>query len=382
MIYLDNAATTFQKPKKVIEAVNDCLLNYCANPGRSGHKVALRAGRAVYETREALAAFFNIAEPLQVVFTSGATESLNLAIKGSLRKDDHVITTSMEHNSVLRPLSRLEEDGVESSIIKCSKEGLADISDIEKEIKSNTKMLICTHASNVTGTIMPIKEIGALCRKHNIIFLVDAAQSAGIFDIDVKEMNIDLLAVPGHKGLMGMPGTGVLYVGERADVSQIKEGGTGSAATQTVQPSVIPDKYESGTLNLPGIVSLNAGLSFIKEVGIAELRAHEENLTHLFLDGVKTIKGVTVYGHKSPATATVSINLENISSSEFASVLDEEFDIYTRAGLHCAPLAHKTMGTLETATVRFSLGFFNTENEIKKSIDAISKISKKIVCLR
>ena len=377
MIYFDNAATTFPKPKQVIDAVNDCLLNYCANPSRSAHKMALRARRAVYDTREAIAGLFNISDPFQIVFTSGATESLNLAIKGSLRKGDHVITTAMEHNSVLRPLSRLKENGVEVSIIECSKENPVDVTDIEKAIKLNTKMVICTHASNVTGTILPIEEIGRMCRRRGVLFLVDVAQSAGVLDIDVKDMNIDLLAVPGHKGLMGMQGIGILYVGERADVNPFKEGGTGSASEQIVQPITIPDKYESGTLNLPGIVSINAGISFLKKVGLCELRRHEQELTHIFLDGVKNIKGVLVYGHNSLSTATVSLNLNNVSSSELAFILDDEFDICTRAGLHCAPLAHKSMGTLETGAVRFSFGFFNTEEEINKGVDALYKISKR-----
>jgi len=379
MIYLDNAATSFQKPKQVIEAVNDCLINYCANPGRSGHKPALWAGRAVYNARESLAEFFNIADPFRVIFTAGATGSLNLAIKGSLKKGDHVITTSMEHNSVLRPLSRIKEDGVEISIVECSKEGLVDIKDIENEIKPNTKMVICTYASNVTGTVMPVKEIGEICRKHGILFLVDAAQSAGIFEIDVQDMDIDLLAVPGHKGLMGMQGMGILYIGERADITQLQEGGTGSNSEQIVQPAIFPDKYESGTLNLPGIVSVDAGISFIKKAGLSELRAHEEALTRIFLEGVKNIKGTVVYGHSSSAAsaAVIALNLANVSSSELASILDEEFNICTRAGLHCAPLAHKTIGTLESAAVRFSFGFFNTEAEVRSSIDAIYKISKK-----
>lgn len=377
MIYFDNAATSFPKPKKVIEAVTDCLTSYCANPGRSGHQLALRAGRAVYDVREAIADFFNIDDPLRVIFTSGATESLNLAIKGGLGPGDHVITTSMEHNSVLRPLSRLGQGGVEVSIIACSQEGLVDLLEIEKTIRPNTKMVICTHASNLTGTIMPIKEIGGLCQKHGLVFLVDAAQSAGVLDIDVQDMNIDLLAVPGHKGLMGMQGTGILYVGERAELAPLKEGGTGSRSEQIVQPPDLPDKYESGTLNLPGIVSINAGLSFIKEVGLSELRGHNENLTRIFLNGLKNIQGAVVYGQARPGVAVVAANLANLSSSEFAGILDEEFGICTRAGLHCAPLAHKTMGTLESAAVRFSFDFFNTEAEIMKGLDAIDKISRR-----
>jgi len=377
MIYFDNAATTLTKPKAVIEAVNNCLMNYCANPGRSAHKPALEAARAVYEARESIAGIFSIKDPLRAIFTSGATHSLNLAIKGSLKKGDHVITTSMEHNSVIRPLSRLKEEGVEVSIVDCPCNGVVDIREIENGIKPNTKMVVCLHASNVTGTIIPVEEIGRICRKNGILFLVDASQSAGVLDIDVNEMNIDLLAVPGHKGLMGIQGTGLLYIGERADVTQLFEGGTGSSSGQTVQPPVFPDKYESGTLNLPGIVALGAGVSFINSIGLSVIREHVNYLTQIFLDGLKKIGGITVYGQDKPSTAVVALNLAGISSSELAFILDGEYSICTRAGLHCAPLAHKTIGTLESAAVRFSFGWFNTEDEVKECIDAIREISEK-----
>ena len=375
MIYFDNAATAFQKPKTVIKAVESCLSNFCANPGRSAHKPALDAARFVYETRAIIANFFGIKDPLRVIFTSGATESLNLAIKGSLLKGDHVITTSMEHNSVLRPLSRMKEDGVDFTIIECSCTGLVDTREIEKAIKPNTKMVICTHASNVTGTIMPVKEIGAICKKHGKLFLVDAAQTAGVYDIDVEDMNIDMLAVPGHKYLMGLQGIGFLYVGERADPTQLKEGGTGSQTASITQPDTIPDKYESGTLNLPGIVSIRAGIEFIEDIGPANIQSHEMTLTKTFLDGARSVKGATVYGHNSPSSATVAMNVTNVSSSELASILDKEYSICTRAGLHCAPLAHKTIGTSEKAAVRFSFGYFNTEEEVVKSIEALNEIS-------
>ena len=375
MIYFDNAATSFPKPKEVIEAVNNCLTENFANPGRSGHWPALRASRAVYGAREKIAEFFCVDDPLRIIFTSGTTESLNLAIKGSLKKGDHVITSSMEHNSVLRPISRLKEEGVEATIIECSVDGFADVSDFEGAIKANTKMVVCTHASNVTGTIMPVREIGGMCRKHGILFTVDAAQSAGFSDIDAEDMNIDLLAVPGHKGIMGIQGTGILYIGSRADVVQLTEGGTGSNSEQIVQPTVLPDRYESGTLNLPGIVSFGAGISVINDIGLDRIREHKQNLTSLFLEGVKNIKGAVVYGHDRPAAPVVSVNLDNIGSSEFAYKLDEEFGICTRAGLHCAPLAHRTIGTTDKATVRFSFGYHNTKEEIAKSLDAIYKIS-------
>ena len=377
MIYFDNAASSFKKPKEVIEAVNDCLLHFSANPGRSGHKPALKASRAVYDARVLLAEFFDISDPFRVIFTSGATESLNLAIKGSLEKGDHVITTSMEHNSVLRPLSRLKEEGVEVSIIDCSCGGIVKASDIENAIRPDTKMVVCTHASNVTGTVMPVVEIGEICKKHGIVFLVDASQSAGVLDINVNEMNIDLLAVPGHKNMFGIQGTGILYISERADVTQLIEGGTGSSSEQIVQPLMIPDRYESGTLNLPGIAALSAGVTFINSTGLSKIREHEMNLTQIFLEGLNSIGGVTVYGHTGPSTAVVAVNLADISSSELAFILDDEYGICTRAGLHCAPIAHKTIGTSESAAVRFSFGWFNTEDEVNICIDAIRDISKR-----
>jgi len=377
MIYLDNAATTLQKPAKVIEAVNDCLLNYCANPGRGGHKLSLKAARAVYGTREEVADFFNISDSFRVIFTSGATESLNMAIKGSLKKGDHVITTSMEHNSVLRPLSALKEQGVDVSIADCAEDGSLSLRDIESKITPKTRMIACTHVSNLTGTIMPIKEIGGICRKNGLVFLVDAAQSAGALDIDIEDMDIDLLAVPGHKSLMGMQGAGFLYIGERADVVQLKEGGTGSSSEHIVQPVVLPDRYESGTLNLPGIVSVRAGLMFIKETGLGRIRSHEEAMTGKFLEGLRNIKNAVVYGQNPQGAAVVAFNLKNVNSAELAYMLDNEFDICTRAGLHCAPYAHRTIGTLESAAVRVSFGFFNTEAEVSEATDAIYKISKR-----
>jgi cysteine desulfurase family protein len=376
MIYLDNATTSFQKPREVAEAVNDCVVNYCASPGRGGHKPALAAARAVYSAREAAAGFFNIDDPLRVIFTSGATESLNLAIKGTLKSGDHVVTTSMEHNSVLRPLSALKEKGVDVTIVPCRKDGLLDVKDIENSVKANTKMVICAQVSNLTGAVMPIDEIGGICKKHGILFLVDAAQSAGVFGVDVRKSHIDLLAIPGHKGIMGLPGAGMLYIGKSAEVTQLKEGGTGSGSEEIVQPDIIPDKYESGTMNLPGIVSVSAGLEFINKTGIEAIREHEKTLADAFLEGVRNMSGVTVYGHTDESAAIIALNLDGVDPSELAFTLDNEFGICARAGLHCAPYAHKTIGTQESGAVRFSIGYFNTKDEILKTVDAIYGISK------
>ena len=379
MIYLNNAATTLQKPGAVIEAVNNCLTEGCANAGRSAYKSALSAARTVFETREAVAAMFGAPDPLRVIYTSGATEALNLAIKGTPQKGDHVIATSMEHNSVLRPLTEAEKDGVETTIVECSKEGLTKAPDIEKAIKQNTKLVICTHASNVTGAIMPIAEIGELCRKRDLLFLVDASQSAGFLDININEMNIDMLAVPGHKSLMGIQGIGMLILSDRANPTELMQGGTGSEASSIIQPETLPDKYESGTLNLPGIVSINAAIKFIDGVGLNKIRAHKRSLTKAFLDSVTDVNGINIHSPISPelTTAIVAMTLNKISSSEFAAILDEKYNICVRAGLHCAPLAHKTIGTYETAVVRFSFGYFNTEEDVKKAIQAVCEISQR-----
>lgn len=380
MIYLDNAATSFPKPEAVYKAVDKCFREFGANPGRSGHKLALEAGRAIYETRELICQLFNIDNPMQIIFTSNATDSLNLAIKGILKNGDHVITSSMEHNSVIRPIKTLEEIGVENTVVQCDKQGFIDVKDIVKAIKENTKMIAITHASNVTGTVMPIDEIGKLAKENNLILLVDAAQTAGVYDIDVKKMNIDMLAFPGHKGLMGPQGTGGLYIREGIDMRQMKEGGTGSKSESLYQPEIVPDRYESGTPNTPGIVGLGAGIKFIIEKGIENIRKHEEYLTDYMLNELKKIDMVNIYGPQDAKkqASVISINIGDLDSSELSFILDKAFDIAVRSGLHCAPLAHKTIGTFEQGTVRFSIGYFNTKEDIDQSIEAIKKICEEI----
>lgn len=380
MIYFDNAATTFPKPPEVIEAVNDCLKNYCANPGRGGHKLSLQSGRVILEARELLSELFNAGSPERVILTHNATEALNLAIKGFLRAGNHVITTSMEHNSVIRPLKALEQLGIETTIVQCSKDGTIDIKNIEKEIRKETVLIAATHASNVTGTIMPIGEIGALARSYNIEFLVDASQTAGVYDIDVAGMNISMLAFAGHKSLMGPQGTGGLYIREGLELSPLKEGGTGSKSESLYQPDILPDRYESGTHNTPGIAGLCAGIKFIMKTGIANIRKHEMELLNCFLDGVKGLKQVKVYGvaGNDRQAPVVSINIGDIGSSEISYILDQGFNIATRSGLHCAPIAHATIGTLDQGTVRFSFGYFNTKEEVQVAVDAIEQITKEI----
>lgn len=380
MIYLDNAATSFPKPEEVYKAIDKCFREFGANPGRAGHKLALQAGRAIYDTRELICELFNIDNPMQIVFTSNATDSLNLAIKGILKKGDHVITSSMEHNSVIRPIKTLEEIGVENTIVQCDEKGFIDVAEIEKAIKDNTKLIAITHASNVTGTIMPIQEIGKIAKKHDVLLLVDAAQTAGVYDIDVKKMNIDLLAFPGHKGLMGPQGTGALYIREDIDLRQMKEGGTGSKSESLSQPDIIPDKFESGTPNTPGIVGLGAGIKFIINKGIQNIRKHEEELTEYMLNELEKIEDVKVYGPRNAKkqASVISLNIGDLDSSEISYILDQAFNIAVRSGLHCAPLAHKTIGTFEQGTVRFSIGYFNTKEDIDEAINAIKKICEEI----
>lgn len=380
MIYLDNAATSYPKPENVYNAMIDHMKNAGANPGRSGHRLSLEAGRAILKTRELIGTLFNIDNPMQIIFTSNATDSLNLAIKGVLKKGDHVITSTMEHNSVLRPITALEKIGVENTIIQCNAEGVIDPEDIKRAIRSNTKLIALTHGSNVTGTLMPIEAVGRIAKEAGVLFLVDAAQTAGIYEIDVNKLNIDLLAVPGHKGLMGPQGTGILYIREGLDVLHFKEGGTGSKSEELTQPEMLPDRYESGTANTPGIVGLGAGIEFILKEGIEKIRNHEKELTQYFIEALAQIEQVKVYGPKDSEKqgAVISINIGEEDSSEIAFVLDQAFNIAVRSGLHCAPLAHKTIGSFEQGTVRFSIGYFNTKEDIDRAVEAIKEICKEI----
>jgi cysteine desulfurase family protein len=356
------------------------MKNFGANPGRSGHKMALEAGRTIFRGREMVCKLFNIDDPMQIIFTSNATEALNLAIKGILEQGDHVITTSMEHNSILRPIKTLEKVGVENTLIQCDERGVLDPRLIQQAIKKNTRLIVTTHASNVTGTIMPIEEIGRIAKEHGILFLVDAAQTAGIYDIDVNALNVDLLAMAGHKGLMGPQGTGVLYIREGIEVRHFKEGGTGSKSQELFQPLMLPDRYESGTPNTPGIAGLAAGIEFILAEGLDKVRKHEEELTSYFLEGLKEMKKVKIYGPQDAKkqASVVSINIEEEDSSEIGYILDKVFDIGVRPGLHCAPMAHKTIGTFEQGTVRFSFGYFNTKEDIDKALEAIKSICEQI----
>jgi cysteine desulfurase family protein len=380
LTYFDNAATSFPKPDIVYKSILEAMSEYGANPGRSGHKLALKINRKIYNTRESLADLFQIKDPMNVIFTFNGTESLNLGIKGVLKPGDHIITTSMEHNSVLRPIKYLERFGVQSTIVQADSLGKMNPADIKKAIKSNTKIIEVTHISNLTGTIMPIQEIGAIAKENELIFMVDAAQSAGVYPIDVEAMNIDILAFPGHKGLLGPQGTGGLYIRQGLNVEESLQGGTGSISESLVQPNMSPDRYESGTPNGPGIIGLGAGLEYIKSVGMENIRKHEEKLTEYFIEEMKKIAGVKLYGPCDirQQAAVVSLNIKDYDSSEIAYILDEQYDIMVRSGLHCAPLAHKTIGTFDQGAVRFSFSPFNTVEEIEYGIRSIKEIAKEI----
>jgi len=381
MIYFDNAATSWPKPSPVKKAMVRFMEEIGANPGRSGHLLSIEAARILYETREALSTLFHVKDPSRIIFTLNGTESLNLALKGLLKPEDHVITSSMEHNSVMRPLRDLEKKGIELTIISCSKEGMLDPQEMEKRIRSNTKMVVLNHASNVTGTLLPMKEVGGIARNHKLLFLVDAAQTAGVYPIDMERDGIDLLAFTGHKTLYGPQGTGGLVIGERIDEREmlpLKQGGTGSRSEFEEQPDFLPDRFESGTPNGVGIAGLLAGVQFVLGKGVEQIREHEIGLIEKLMDGLRDIPQVEIYGpeNKTDRIATLSFNISSISPSEAALRLEREFGILCRPGLHCAPAAHRTIGTFSEGTVRFGLSVFNTVDEIEAAIQAVSRISK------
>ena len=381
MIYFDNAATSWPKPPQVKEAMNRFMEEVGANPGRSGHFRSIEAARIVFETREALSVLFHVKDSSRIVFTLNATESINLALKGLLKPGDHVITSSMEHNSVMRPLRDLEKKGIELSIVPCSKEGMLDPQEVKRKIQSNTKMVVLNHASNVTGTLLPVKEVGFIARRHGLAFLVDAAQTAGSYPIDVDRDGIDLLAFTGHKSLYGPQGTGGLVIGERIkekEMIPLKQGGTGSRSEFEEQPDFLPDCFESGTPNGVGLAGLLAGVQFVLEKGVEQIRKNEMALIIKLIKGLKRIPQVKLYGPElqEDQIATLSFNFAHLSPSNGALRLEKEFGILCRPGLHCAPAAHHTLGTFPEGTIRFGLSAFNTQAEIETAIQAVSQISK------
>ena len=382
MIYLDNAATSWPKPEIVYQTMDEFLRTKGGNPGRGSHNMALAARQVVEETRMLVARLINAVEINQVIFTLNCTDSLNLGLKGLLRPGDHVITSSIEHNSVVRPLRKLEKQGVRVTRLPPSvKSGVVSAQDIEKAITKDTKLVVMTHASNVTGVIQPIGEYGAIVRKHNRIFMVDAAQTAGRYPIDVQASNIDLLAFSGHKGLFGPPGTGALYVGERVELDSLREGGTGSHSELEEQPLELPYRYESGTVNSVGISGLGAGLKYILSEGLEKIHTHEQFLTGRLIEGLSPIPGVTLYTAKDSTKQApiISCNIEGYEPAEAGVILDQAFDIKVRTGLHCAPAAHKTIGTYPLGTIRLSPGYFNTAEEIDMTLQALDRMARTAV---
>jgi cysteine desulfurase family protein len=378
MIYLDNAATSWPKPEGVYQSIGDFLRSSGGNPGRGGHTMAVAASVMVDRTRLLLARLINAPDKDRVVFTLNCTDSLNIGLKGLLKPGDHVITSSIEHNSVVRPLKKLEQKGVKVTRLAPHYEGgFVSPDDIEKAIVKETRLVVMTHASNVSGVIQPIEEYGLIARKHNLIFMVDAAQTAGKYPLDVQVNNIDLLAFSGHKGLLGPPGTGALYISERVELDTLREGGTGSHSEQEDQPATLPFKFECGTANTVGIAGLGAGLSFIYEEGMEKILEHERYLTIRLLEGLSCIHGITVYSAKDRANQApvLSFTVDGIEPGEAGAILDQAFDIKVRTGLHCAPAAHKTLGTFPLGTVRLSPGYFNTDEDINLALKAIEKIA-------
>ena len=378
IIYLDNAATSYPKPECVYRAVDDFNRQMGGNPGRGASRKTMTSNSILLDTREALASLFNIPDSTRIAFCLNITEALNTGLKGILKPGDHVITTSMEHNATARPLLSLTRKGIEWSMAKCSSDGSLDPDDIRRLIQPNTRMICVLHASNVTGTIMPVREIGAIAEEHNLLFMVDSAQTAGVLPLDVAECHIDLLAFTGHKCLLGPQGTGGLYVGPGVEIEPLKEGGTGSLSEELNQPAFMPDHLEAGTPNTPGIAGLGAGVGFILSTGLENIRSHERRLTEVLIRGLQGIDGVNIYGplDVERRTAIVSFNIEGMDCGEVSMRLDHEYGIITRSGLHCAPLAHRTLGTLQQGTCRLSPGYFSTDMEIEKVLRAVYAIAR------
>jgi cysteine desulfurase / selenocysteine lyase len=378
MIYLDNAATSFPKPKETIDALNNFVLNIGGNPGRSGHALSLEAARIIFETREKLTEFIGGHNSEQLIFTQNGTESLNLAILGLLEGNDHVITTSMEHNSVMRPLTFLQKGkGVQFSVAKCSPEGVVDVDSIKSLMKRNTKAVIVNHGSNVIGTIQPIQEVRKVI--GDAVFILDACQTIGACPIDVGRDGIDLLCFSCHKSLYSVQGLGAIYMRKGISLKPLRFGGTGSKSESVEQPEVLPDKYESGTPNTPAISSLHGGLTFIEHTGFAKIIKRKRALRESIVQGLSAEEDVELYnpsqGYHDVLLPVISFNIKNLLPSEVGYLLNKE-DIYTRVGLHCSPMAHKTIGTFSRGTVRVAPGYFTTDEDIEHFLEVVRHIAK------
>ena len=381
MIYLDNAATTMVKPPTVISAVTEALTSL-GNASRGAHEGALKSNRVIYRTRMKLASFFGCPKSEQVIFTNNSTEALNIAISGTIGKGDHVITTVLEHNSVLRPLYRMQKErGTELSFVQADSRGCVDYADFERLIRPDTKAIVCTHASNLTGNMLDISRIGDIARAHNLLFIVDASQTAGAVPIDMVKSGISILCFTGHKSMMGPQGTGGLCINGDIEVAPFKVGGTGVQSFMTEQPHEYPTRLEAGTLNGHGISGLSAAVDFIESSGIDVIHAHETELAGRFYEAVSGIPGVKVYGDFSTRDRCPIVTL-NISDLDSALVSDElacSYEIATRAGAHCAPLMHEALGTCEQGAVRFSFGYFNTAADADEASKAVREIADSLV---
>lgn len=374
MIYLDNPATSMQKPASVIEAMYRNTAHMSVNAGRGGHSASLAGARGIADCQEVLADFFNIENPDRIAFTQNATYALNMAISGFLRPGDHVIMTSMEHNSVLRPVHRI----CSYTLVEANRKGEINPADIERAIRKNTRLVVTTHASNVCGTIMPVREIGAICKKYKIPYLLDAAQTAGIIPINVDELNLSMLAFSGHKGLLGPLGTGGLFVRENIQLSPVIVGGTGTESNNKNQPRTMPDMLHSGTLNTPAIMALAEAVRYINRTGIAAIEEKEWTLAQRLFGGLMNIDGVKVYGlEKGNRNGTVAFNIRDMDSQVVADILNKDFGIATRGGYHCSYIAHQTLGTEKTGAVRAGFGAFSTAKEADQLIFAVNRIAKK-----
>lgn len=375
MIYFDNAATTLHKPHEVIEAVVHAMTT-AGNASRGTHTGSLAASRTVYETRKKIADFFHCSRADHVIFTSNSTEALNIAICGTLGKGDHIISTDLEHNSVLRPLYHLEEQGASLTFLSANKKGCIDYDDFKRSIKPNTKAIVCTHASNLTGNVLDIERIGRVAKAHNLLFIVDASQSAGCIEINMETMNIDILCFTGHKGLLGPQGTGGLCIHESVEIRPFKHGGSGIHSYEKGQPQAYPARLEAGTLNSHGIAGLCAAINYINTITIPVIAKKEQELLWHFYKGICNIPEIHIYGDfdTKERAAILSLNIEGYDSGTVSDLLSQEYDIATRPGAHCAPRMHQALGTTETGAVRFSFSSFNTMEEVETAIQALKEL--------
>ena len=375
MIYFDNAATTLHKPHEVIEAVVHAMTT-AGNASRGTHTGSLAASRTVYETRKKIADFFHCSRADHVIFTSNSTEALNIAICGTLGKGDHIISTDLEHNSVLRPLYHLEEQGASLTFLSANKKGCIDYDDFKRSIKPNTKAIVCTHASNLTGNVLDIERIGRIAKAHNLLFIVDASQSAGCIEINMETMNIDILCFTGHKGLLGPQGTGGLCIHESVEIRPFKHGGSGIHSYEKGQPQAYPARLEAGTLNSHGIAGLCVAINYINTITIPVIAKKEQELLWHFYKGICNIPEIHIYGDfdTKERAAILSLNIEGYDSGTVSDLLSQEYDIATRPGAHCAPRMHQALGTTETGAVSFSFSSFNTMEEVETAIQALKEL--------